>query len=345
MFPLNRWYVGALSSELKAEAPLGRTLLGHKLVFFRDPQGQPAALEDRCVHRGLPLSMGCVENGHLRCGYHGLLFEAGGRCIDIPGQAQIPPRAAVRSHAVQEQDGLVWVWFGHAADVAPPAPPPTWAPLADPAYRMRGAAFTYQAPWQLIHDNLLDLTHAGYVHSRTIGGNPRLHSEAPTASTLDGDVVRVRRQLRDSVPPTTFLDAWPFPGRIDRWQQIDFHVSHVTIFAGGMEAGRGDFEATPPEQRPGLRLPSFHAVTPETADSCHYLWLVGCNSERAGVMDRVYEQFHATFVEDRIVIEAQHRNLQHFAEAPRISAHFDKAPTMARGVVDRLAATRPASAA
>lgn len=336
MFPLNRWYVGALSAELRTDAPLGRMLLGQKLVFFRDPDGRAVALEDRCAHRALPLSMGCVEAGRLRCGYHGLLFDADGRCIEIPGQADIPPRATVRSHAVREQQGLVWVWFGRTAEAGPDGDPPQWGPLADPAYRMRGAAFHYRAPWQLIHDNLLDLTHAGYVHTRTIGGNPRMHSEAPTQSTLDGEIVRVQRRLANSVPPATFVDAWPFEGRIDRWQQIEFHVSHVTIFAGGVDTGSEDIESRPPEQRGGLRLPSFHAVTPETTDSCHYLWLVGCNSTREGVIDRVFEQFHATFVEDKVVIEAQHQNLVHFADAPRISAHFDRAPTMARRIVEKL---------
>jgi nitrite reductase/ring-hydroxylating ferredoxin subunit len=338
MFPLNRWYVAALSSELGPKEPLGRKLLNQKLVLFRDAQGQVRALEDRCSHRGLPLSMGQVEQGQLRCGYHGLLFDGCGRCVEIPGQELIPAQARVQAYAVREQQGVVWIWFGKSTESEPTTEPPQWEPLSDPSYRMRGKALHYSAPWQLIHDNLLDLTHAGYVHARTIGGNPRMHSEAPTQCALDGDVVRVQRRLLNSSPPATFLAAWPFGSLIDRWQQIEFNVSHVTIFAGGMDTGSEDLDAVEPGKRSGLRLPSFHAVTPETQDTCHYLWMVGCNSPRDGVMDQVFAQFEATFIEDKLVIEQQHLNLLHFADAPRISAHFDRAPTLARRLVERLSA-------
>jgi vanillate O-demethylase monooxygenase subunit len=341
MFPLNCWYVGGLSAELSAEPsgarPLGRTLLGQKLVLFRDAEGRVNALEDRCPHRGLPLSMGCVENGNLRCGYHGLLIDARGHCIEIPGQQQIPVRSALRRYATEEHDGVIWVWFGREAASQPDHAPPRWSVMSDPVYRMRGEAFHYDAPWQLIHDNLMDLTHAGYVHAQTIGGNPRMHSEAPTQLSADGEVVRVQRRLLNSPPPATFTDAWPFNERIDRWQQIEFHVSHVRIFAGGSDAGTDDIESRLPEERAGLRLPSFHAVTPETDKTSHYIWMVGCNSPREGALERTYQQFHATFVEDKVVIEAQYKNLQHFGDVERLSAHFDRAPTMARRVVDRLA--------
>lgn len=72
----NAWYVGAWSHEL-GDAPLARTLLGEDVVLFRTGKGQAAALEDRCCHRAVKLSLGeTVENG-LQCGYHGMVFECG----------------------------------------------------------------------------------------------------------------------------------------------------------------------------------------------------------------------------------------------------------------------------
>src|SRR5699024_7197958 len=93
-FPLNQWYVAALSSELK-DKPIGRTLLEKPIVLFRMGDGTVAALEDRCCHRALPLSNGMVESCGLRCGYHGLLFNQEGKCIENPGQEKIPSRAKV----------------------------------------------------------------------------------------------------------------------------------------------------------------------------------------------------------------------------------------------------------
>ena len=55
VFPRNCWYIAGWSDEL-AERPLGRTVAGLPMVFFR-AGAEVAALEDRCCHRALPLSM------------------------------------------------------------------------------------------------------------------------------------------------------------------------------------------------------------------------------------------------------------------------------------------------
>lgn len=91
-FPLDQWYAAALGWELK-DRPIARTLLRHAVVLFRTPEGQVAALEDRCCHRALPLSQGTLDTGGIRCGYHGLLFNSQGQCIEIPGQTKIPGKA------------------------------------------------------------------------------------------------------------------------------------------------------------------------------------------------------------------------------------------------------------
>src|SRR5215207_36331 len=81
----NFWYVACRSHEL-LRAPLARTLLGVPLVLFRDAQGRPATLLDRCPHRNVPLSIGRVtQSGLLECGYHGWQFEGGGSCLLVPG--------------------------------------------------------------------------------------------------------------------------------------------------------------------------------------------------------------------------------------------------------------------
>ena len=119
-FPVDRWWVAALSSEL-TDKPIARTLLGHPVVLFRLPSGEVGALEDRCCHKSLPLSCGSLEARGLRCGYHGLLFDRGGACVEIPGQDRIPAKACVSSYPVQEQDAIVWIWIGADAHANRPA--------------------------------------------------------------------------------------------------------------------------------------------------------------------------------------------------------------------------------
>lgn len=332
-FPPNRWWVAGFDWEL-TDKPLARTLLGHRLVLFRNPAGGVSALEDRCCHKDLPLSLGTLEPRGLRCGYHGLLFDGAGQCIEAPGQARIPGRARVRSFDLRERDRILWLWVGDEG-TAPDSPPPAYAYHADPAYQFGGDSFHYDAPWQLIHDNLLDLSHLGYVHVKTIGGNAAIHMNAQLQVSGDAHSVRVVRWMPDSVPPPTYTAAWPFPGRIDRWQEIDFKVSHCEIWTGAMDAGSGSLEDP---QRHGFHMRGFHGVTPQTRDTAHYFWTVATNPHpaRQDVTDLVVRQTAATFLEDKLIIEAQWRNQQQLGAGAQVYLTIDAGPTRARRIIDRL---------
>ena len=83
-FPKNGWYAASWSKDLTT-APVARTFLDERVVLFRGASGKPGALEDRCCHRAAPLSRGEVAGDHLRCGYHGLLFDEQGQCVEVPG--------------------------------------------------------------------------------------------------------------------------------------------------------------------------------------------------------------------------------------------------------------------
>ena len=110
----NQWYAAAWSSEI-AEKPFARQLLDERVVMFRDGAGKIAALIDRCPHRLAPLSMGECVNGNIRCGYHGVEFNADGQCVGIPGQSIIPQTAKARSFPAVERYNIVWLWMGNAS--------------------------------------------------------------------------------------------------------------------------------------------------------------------------------------------------------------------------------------
>src|SRR5271170_6886426 len=98
MFIRNCWYVAAWNHEVSADALLARTLLGTPVVMWRSAAGEVVALEDRCCHRGAPLSRGRLEGEAVRCMYHGLKFDTHGTCIEIPAQERIPHGARVRTY-------------------------------------------------------------------------------------------------------------------------------------------------------------------------------------------------------------------------------------------------------
>ncbi len=330
-FPLDRWYVAGFSWELK-DKPVGRTLLSRPMVLFRTPDGEVGALEDRCCHRELPLSCGTLEKDGLRCGYHGLLFNSAGSCIEIPGQERIPAKAKVRSYPLRERDQILWVWVGSTPDSQPSVEPPAYPVHTDPRYKFGGDVYHYDAPYQLIHDNLLDLSHLGYVHLKTIGGNAKIHMNAELKVEQEDEVVRVIRWMPESDPPPTYSAAWPFKGKIDRWQEVEFNLSHIQVWTGAMDQGTGDLNDP---QREGFHMRGFHGVTPETETSAHYFWTIATNPhpDRADVTQLVVDQTAATFEEDKTVIEAQYRNQLRFGVRPMIDIHVDVGPNRARRVI------------
>lgn len=333
-FPLNQWYVAGFAWELK-DKPVGRTLLGKPLVLFRTAEGQVAALEDRCCHRALPLSSGTLEGQGLRCGYHGLLFDATGQCLEVPGQAKVPSKARVQAWPVQERDQIIWIWFGSPEQPQPSSEPPTYEVHSSGEYVFEGGIYHYDAPYQLIHDNLLDLSHLGYVHLRTIGGNASIHMNAQMRVESDEGSVRVIRHMPGSEPPPTYSAAYPFQGKVDRWQEIEFLVSHLRIWTGAVDAGT---EPLDDPRRGGFHMRGFHGVTPETETTSHYFWTIATNpkSDVEAIKAKVVEQTAMTFDEDKVVIEAQSRNMLEFGPRPMIDIHVDVGANRARKIIEQL---------
>lgn len=336
-FPLDQWYVAGFSSEL-TDKPVGRTFLNHKVVMFRTGDGQVAALEDRCCHKSLPLSCGSLDGGGLRCGYHGLLFNGAGQCVEIPGQERIPAKARVRSYHLRERNHILWIWMPKQEGGAPTAEPPEYPHHDNPMYKWGSGSYHYDTPWQLIHDNLLDLSHLGYVHLKTIGGDARLHMNAPTTVSTEGHSVKVVRHMPGSTPPPTYKAAWPFGETCDRWQEIEFVPSHLSIWTGAIEPGKG---AIDDPQRGGLHLRGFHGITPETETSCHYFWSMCSNKhpDMPETIDKVLQQIEFTFNEDQGVIHDQWRNMQDFGErATWLDIHCDAGANRARRIIEQLVA-------
>ena len=224
MFIRNAWYVAAWGDEI-GTTPLARRICNEPVVLYRDQQNRAAALLDMCCHRGAPLHIGKVVERGLECGYHGLIFDRSGACVHVPGQDHILERTRVRSFPVVEQDAFIWIWMGDPAK-ADPGQIVRWPYHNDAVnWPHKHTMYPIKAAAMLMVDNLMDLTHLGYVHVSTIGGNPSQHVEAKMDVERTPHGVRFTRWMLNSVPPPTYVKAVGFQGRIDRCQRFEFHRS------------------------------------------------------------------------------------------------------------------------
>src|SRR5678810_1428995 len=115
---------------------------------------------------GAKLLNGRREGDDVRCMYHGLKFDPGGKCIQIPGQDNIPKNLGVRAYPVLERQHLIWIWMGDPAK-ADPSKILEFNYLSDPAWRGKPDYMHYDANYLLIVDNLSDFAHLAFVHTKT----------------------------------------------------------------------------------------------------------------------------------------------------------------------------------
>lgn len=302
MFLTDQWYAAALGAEI-GPAPFARKICGRDLVFFRTESGRLAALEDRCAHRFAPLSLGAVKGESLQCGYHGLCFDAAGKCIHIPGQVSIPPRARVEAFAVAERHGWVWVWMGDAAR-ADAALIPDWPWFDHPAWRGFQLYFHVKGAAQLFVDNLLDLSHVAFTHKNSIGAASAADAEARLEVREESDRVIGCRRLK-GVEPGPFIAAWGnFPGRVDRTSTFTWRPpSNMEIRAEFQDSAGGGA----PERK--ITIMVINPITPETETTSHFWigWARDFKLDDAALTERSKQENTQVILEDVRVIEGQQR--------------------------------------
>lgn len=337
MFPKNTWYVACTSDEVQ-DKPLGRTVCGESIVFFRDENQLIAAVENFCPHRGAPLSLGFLKNGHLVCGYHGLVMGKDGECIEMPGQ-RVNGFPHIKSFPVEEKHGFIWIWTGDAslADTGT-IPELHWANHPDWAYG--GGLYHINCDYRLMIDNLMDLTHETYVHASSIG-QPEIEEAPPKTYRADGDMVITERQMENIKAPPFWQAALAGNGLptdllVDRWQVCRFTPpSLVHIDVGVALAGHGGINA-PADKKVSSIVVDF--ITPETETSIWYFWGMARNfkPEDQALTERIREGQGKIFSEDLEMLESQQKNLLNHPDRRLLKLNIDGGGTLARKIIDRL---------
>jgi vanillate O-demethylase monooxygenase subunit len=297
MFLANGWYVAALSREV-GRTPLARWIAGEPLVLYRTEAGAPVALSDRCPHRGAQLSMGCLERDALVCGYHGFTFDPSGRCIRIPGMERVPEQAHVRRYPIVESWNWLFVWMGDA-EQAERTPLPDYHWMTAPGWAGRDELLDVKADYTLVRDNLLDLSHAKFVHKNTLATDAV--TEYPVRAATEDGLVRVRRDMPDIEPSPFFKRLCGFAGRVDHSQVIEFTPPCHIVIKVKVSSVAGSGEGKVADMR------VLNALTPEREGATHYFW--GLTRDFAiddrQATDVAHTLNRDTFFEDVAVLEAQ----------------------------------------
>lgn len=297
MFLRDEWYVAALSRELHSR-PVQRWILGEPLALFRTASGRAVILSDRCPHRGAPLSSGAVAGETLSCGYHGFTFDPQGKCVHIPGMSSIPPQACVRSYAVVERWGWVFVWMGEA-ERADEQRLPDLRWMTEPGWVGRNEYLQVKANYRLVRDNLLDLTHARFVHKKTLGTTAV--TDHPIRTEVAERRVRVTREMNGIEPSPFFRRMGGFAGRVDHRQQIDFHPPCQVLINTRVRSVEDSGENRAAE------FYVLNALTPENERSTHYFWGLVRNFvlDDEAVTETQQKLNRETFMEDLAILESQ----------------------------------------
>ncbi|MBU2065012.1 MAG: aromatic ring-hydroxylating dioxygenase subunit alpha [Gammaproteobacteria bacterium] len=344
MYPKNTWYVACTPDEFDSK-PLGRTICGEPMVFYRGTDNRVVALEDFCPHRGAPLSLGFVENGLLVCGYHGLAMGCDGHTASMPNQ-RVQHFPCIKTYAVRERYGFVWVWPGDQALADDSLIPHLhWAESPDWAYG--GGLYHIGCDYRLMVDNLMDLTHETYVHASSIG--QKEIDEAPVNTRVEGSEVITSRFMENISAPPFWRAALRGNGLaddvpVDRWQICRFTPpSHVLIEVGVAHAGHGGYEA-PAQYKAGSIVVDF--ITPENDTSIWYFWGMARNfkADDQALTDSIREGQGKIFSEDLEMLERQQRNLLRHPERALLKLNIDAGGVQARRIIERLIAAEQAPA-
>lgn len=270
MYLNNAWYVGVWSHELGEEL-ITRTICEKPVLLYRKENGDAVALGNLCPHRFAPLHMGKRFGDDIQCGYHGMVFGESGKCVLNPHHGGvISPAMKVAAYPAIERHGAIWVWTGDG-DAADEALIPDFSCYTAPGFTTIRGRMDVAANIELIADNLLDLTHADFLHEGT------LSSEAITVSKLEtieaGSTIWANRWCPDGVAPPVWGQIMQsqmgadLSTPVDHWLYMRWDApAHLLLDVGITPVGK--------TRDDGVWVYTGHHLTPISPTRTLYYWTV-----------------------------------------------------------------------
>lgn len=237
------WQPVALSREVPPDEPVPIRILGENLVLFRNSDGKIGILERHCAHRGLDLSFGRVENGGLRCIYHGWLFGPDGQCLEQPGEPEgstLCKLVRQPAYPTQEAAGMVFVYMG-------PGQPPKLPPLelfsaaSDHVMTLR---LHQECNYLQANEGNLDPTHQSFLHGFRGGKQESARYQVPESvggtklnnHVLYAENTRPGIELEDTAFGVRALISRPIPGEGTFLKVYNFVMPNYAVIPGGAGA-------------------------------------------------------------------------------------------------------------
>lgn len=210
---LDYWHPVLRSRDLCLDCATGIKLAGRSIALFRTADGSLGAVEDKCVHRRMKLSLGKVRDRKLVCPYHGWSFTGEGQ-----GKSPSTPHmyACITSYQCAELHGVIWLQGSGSGQQLPDLAMPGWTPV--------GVVFNkIKAPLELVIDNFSEVEHTVATHPH-FGFDPDLASQAVVQIESDEDSITVHNEGPAKMPPLmTRMLAWVRPGD-------HFHSNYIFRF-------------------------------------------------------------------------------------------------------------------
>lgn len=267
-FVRDTWYCAGWSDDLGPTDLTPRLILNEPVLLYRREDGTAVAIGNRCPHRFAPLHLGRHDGDNVVCPYHGLAFGPSGACVHNPhGDGTIPKAAKVPQYPLVERHDTLWIWMGDAAKADADLIPDFGETARRPGWgRVRGT-LEVPVPYELVADNLLDLSHVPYLHPFLTPKGPMPEGFREVRELKqDGDTVWSMHCLLNSPITPLFQLLWEdapalIEGYFDmRWTPPSNLLLRVGV--ASMGAGRED----------GVKTPMAHLLTPATPTSTHYFW-------------------------------------------------------------------------
>jgi hypothetical protein len=223
------WQPAALLDELTGNRPVKPVrLLGEDLVIFKDEQGRYGLIGRRCPHRGTDLAYGRLEDGGLRCAFHGWLFDVNGKCLETPAEppdSKLCANVRQKSYPVVEKSGILFAYMG-------PGEPPAF-PDFDCFIAPSSHTFAFKGMidcnWLQSLEVGIDPVHTSFLHRFFEDEDPQAgYGKMFRDNTKDADVP-MTQIMREHTRPRIEVEETDFGFRLVTLRQISDKNTHVRV--------------------------------------------------------------------------------------------------------------------